>query len=131
MARKYFKGRDPIGQRFGYDKPDIEIVGVVRDARVNTVREAAVPMVFYPLRCDAVVSSARCTSAPPAIPTSIGAGGAQARCGRSSRSLPVDRITTIADAGREHVAAGTPDRAADDGGRRCSRWRSPAWVSTD
>ena len=42
MVRKYFKGRDPIGQRFGYDKPDeIEIVGVVRDAHVNTVREAA------------------------------------------------------------------------------------------
>ena len=35
-------------QRFGYDKPDIEIIGVVRDAHVNTVREAAVPMVFYP-----------------------------------------------------------------------------------
>jgi predicted permease len=49
MAHKYLKGRDPIGQRFGYDKPDIEIVGVVRDARVNSVREAAVPMAFYPL----------------------------------------------------------------------------------
>jgi predicted permease len=48
-ARKYFKGRDPIGERFGYDKPDIEIVGVVRDARVNSVREAAPPMAFYPL----------------------------------------------------------------------------------
>lgn len=49
MARKYFKDRDPIGQRFGYDKPDIQIVGVVRDARVNSVREPAVPMAFYPL----------------------------------------------------------------------------------
>lgn len=49
MARKYFKDRNPIGERFGYEKPDIEIVGVVRDARVYTVREAAMPMVFYPL----------------------------------------------------------------------------------
>ena len=49
MARKYFKNRNPIGERFGYEKPTIEIVGVVRDARVNTVREAAVPMAFYPL----------------------------------------------------------------------------------
>jgi predicted permease len=48
-ARKYFKGRDPIGRRFGYDKPDTEIIGVVRDARVNSVRESAVPMAFYPL----------------------------------------------------------------------------------
>ncbi|MDO8679789.1 MAG: ABC transporter permease [Acidobacteriota bacterium] len=49
MAQKYFKGRDPIGQRFGYDQPDVEIIGIVRDARVNSVRESAVPMVFYPL----------------------------------------------------------------------------------
>lgn len=48
-ARKYFKGRDAIGQRFGYDKPDTEIIGVVRDARVNSVRESAAPMAFYPL----------------------------------------------------------------------------------
>ena len=47
-ARKYFKDRDPIGQRMGYDTPDLEIIGVVRDARVNSVREAATPMVFYP-----------------------------------------------------------------------------------
>jgi predicted permease len=49
MAEKYFKGRDPIGQHFGYDKSDIEIIGVVRNARVNSVRESAVPMAFYPL----------------------------------------------------------------------------------
>jgi predicted permease len=48
-ARRYFKDRDPIGQRFGYDQPDVEIVGVVRDARVYAVREEAVPMAFYPL----------------------------------------------------------------------------------
>src|SRR5262245_65814994 len=48
-VRRYFKGRSPIGQRFGEDKPTIEIVGVVTDARVNTVREAAAPMAFYPI----------------------------------------------------------------------------------
>jgi predicted permease len=49
MVARYFKDRDPIGRRFGGDTADVEIVGVVRDARVNTVREAPSPMVFYPL----------------------------------------------------------------------------------
>lgn len=48
-ARRYFAGRSPIGQRFGEDTPTIEIVGVVRDARVNSVRDEAEPMAFYPL----------------------------------------------------------------------------------
>ena len=47
MVRKYFNGREAVGQHFGYDKPTHEIIGVVRDARVNAVREAAVPMSFF------------------------------------------------------------------------------------
>ena len=55
MARKYFKDRDPIGERFGYDTPDVEIVGVVRDARVNSVRESRRADGVLRARCDAVV----------------------------------------------------------------------------
>jgi predicted permease len=95
MARKYFKGRDPIGQRFGYDKPDeIEIIGVVGDAHFNTVREAVVPMAFYPL-----------TALPGYVGTiHVRATGDAAQIGQAVRSslreleprLPVDRVTTIA-----------------------------------
>ena len=46
MARRYFANRNPLGERFGYGRPKIEIVGVVRDARVTNVRDAAVPMVY-------------------------------------------------------------------------------------
>jgi predicted permease len=49
MVRRYFRNRSAVGERFGYDTPDIEIVGVVRDARVNASREPPVPMAFYPL----------------------------------------------------------------------------------
>ena len=48
-ARRYFAGLSPIGRRIGYGPPDKEIVGVVSDARVNGLREAPRPMVFYPL----------------------------------------------------------------------------------
>jgi putative ABC transport system permease protein len=47
--RKYFGGASPIGKRVGYGELTNEIVGVVGDARVNTLREEPVPMAFYPL----------------------------------------------------------------------------------
>jgi predicted permease len=51
MARKFFGGADPIGKRFGYGTPaDVEIVGLLRDARIDGLKEAAPAMVFYPLK---------------------------------------------------------------------------------
>ena len=92
-VRRYFKDRDPIGQRFGYDKPDIEIVGVVRDARVNTVREEAPPMAFYPL--DATPSyvgsmHVRTSGDPDAIAAALRKALLEA-----APQLPVDRIVPI------------------------------------
>jgi predicted permease len=49
MARRYFPGGHAIGQRFGYERPDVEVVGIVVDARVLSVQEAPAPMAFYPL----------------------------------------------------------------------------------
>ncbi|MEO8448993.1 MAG: ABC transporter permease [Gemmatimonadota bacterium] len=50
MARYFFGSRDPIGLRFGYDEnANMEVVGVVRDAKVNELREATPRMVFHPL----------------------------------------------------------------------------------
>ncbi len=53
MARKYFAGRDPIGMRFAFGagddvKPDIEIVGVVRNSKHTTVRQKERPFVCMP-----------------------------------------------------------------------------------
>jgi predicted permease len=50
MARHFFGTDKVIGARFGYDqKPDVEIVGVVRDARVNALRQAPPRLVYRPL----------------------------------------------------------------------------------
>ncbi|HVZ66504.1 MAG TPA: ABC transporter permease [Lacunisphaera sp.] len=50
MARAVFGSASPLHRRFGFDThegpEDMEIVGVVADARVNGVREAPLPM-FY------------------------------------------------------------------------------------
>lgn len=99
-ARKYFKDRDPIGQRIGYDTADTEVVGVVRDAHFNTVREAAVPMAFYPLGPEpSFVGSlqVRAHGDPTLIAESI-----RKALRESESRLPVDRVATIGD-----LAAGT------------------------
>jgi predicted permease len=49
IARRYFNGYNPIGRRLGFPQPDTEIVGVVRDARTQTLHEPAVPMVYRPV----------------------------------------------------------------------------------
>jgi predicted permease len=50
LAREVFGGADPLGRRFGFgpdaDENDREIVGIVADARVNSVR-ADPPAMFY------------------------------------------------------------------------------------
>jgi predicted permease len=53
-ARRYFGKNSPIGKHIGYGDPKTEIVGVVRDARVNTLHEAPVPMAFYSIQQSSV-----------------------------------------------------------------------------
>ena len=53
MSRRYFEGRDPIGLRFTFGagdrvRPDIEIVGVVKDSKHATVRDKVGPFVYLP-----------------------------------------------------------------------------------
>lgn len=93
MVRKYFQGRDPIGRRFGFDKPDLEIIGVVRDAHVNTVREAAIPMVFFPFdSTPSYVGTMQIRAQGDAV--AIGAAVRRALQEIEPR-LPVDRVTTL------------------------------------
>jgi predicted permease len=49
MAERYFRDGMAVGRRFGYGTPDVEIVGVVEDARVNRVQDPATPMAFFPM----------------------------------------------------------------------------------
>ena len=53
MSRRYFDGRDPIGSRFTFGagdkvRPDIEIVGVVKDSKHANVRDKVGPFVYLP-----------------------------------------------------------------------------------
>ena len=53
MSRRYFEGREPVGSRFTFGagdkvRPDIEIVGVVKDSKHATVRDKVGPFVYLP-----------------------------------------------------------------------------------
>ena len=53
MARKYFDAADPVAAHFGWSPQEsgkIEIVGVVKDARYDNLREAATPMLYQSVR---------------------------------------------------------------------------------
>ena len=49
FAKHFFGTLDVIGKRFGYDQPQFEIVGVVRDVRVNSIKQTPPRMLFRPL----------------------------------------------------------------------------------
>ena len=51
MARVFFPGESPVGLRFGHSPQntgEFEIVGVVKDAKYESLREKPTPMAFYP-----------------------------------------------------------------------------------
>ncbi|MDQ1408690.1 MAG: putative transport system permease protein [Acidobacteriaceae bacterium] len=53
MARRFFSKRDPMGARFAFGsgdavKPDIQIVGVVKDNKQDHVRSEMAPYIFLP-----------------------------------------------------------------------------------
>jgi predicted permease len=56
MALHYFGRSDPVGKTFGMrggaEGSEIEIVGVVRDAKYNTPRERSMSMIYIPYRQD-------------------------------------------------------------------------------
>ena len=114
FARRYFPNGNLVGRRFGYtEKADTEIVGVVDDARVNSAREEAPVMVYYPLpqQQEAVYAGSlevRVTGDPVARVAEI-----RTAVSAVDRNLPIDRVTTLSGASARDVAAGSRDHVAD------------------
>jgi predicted permease len=50
FVRRYFYNQNPIGKFYGFgtDPDNIEIIGVVADAKYNDLRQADIPMAYYP-----------------------------------------------------------------------------------
>ena len=94
-ARKYFPNQNPLGQRFGSSVENagqLEIVGVLRDAKYNSVRDEAPPTMYVPFL------QARATNPSFAVRTAgdpIGAVGAIREAMRQiDPSLPLTDVST-------------------------------------
>jgi predicted permease len=103
LARKVFSNSDPIGRRFGFESKSasqFEVVGVVADAQVNSIREPAPPMIFFPLG-QAVVDVESLDVHTMGDPTAV---AAQVRrvLTEIDPDLPIGKVTTL----REQVSSG-------------------------
>jgi predicted permease len=76
-ARKFFPGENPIGRRFGGSPEtsgEMEIVGVLRDVRYNSLREPAPPTLYVPYLQygpDDLVFTVRTASDPATILSAV------------------------------------------------------------
>jgi putative ABC transport system permease protein len=101
LARRFFPGVNPLGRTFrplgAGRKPDppVEVVGVVKDAKYETVQEATLPTVFLPFTqmfLDASASFEVRSSLPPASLRKE----LQAAVARVNREIPVEIHTLSA-----------------------------------
>jgi len=57
LVKRYFAGRDPVGQRISWDRndPGMEIIGVVKDARYDSLRRDLPATIYQPFRQSATL----------------------------------------------------------------------------
>ena len=99
MAQRFFPNSSPLGKRFGIDGPEstekIEVVGVVKDAKVLVLTEAFEPMAYYThsqspgaLGNFVVRFSGPANSVVPQVRQTIK---------RVNRNLPIDDVVSLSD----------------------------------
>jgi predicted permease len=102
FARKFNLGRDVVGKRMAWGRTtslDIEIVGLVRDAKYSEVRNAVPPQVFTPYRQSTDVGAmtfyVRAARDPAQLLSTV-----RPLVARLDDTLPVQALTTMQD----HIA---------------------------
>jgi predicted permease len=99
MAQKFFPTGNPIGKRFGIKGPEsaeeIEVIGVVKDAKFGNLKEPFRPMAFYPytqvpdvLGNFVVRFSGPASAVVPQVRETIK---------QINRNLPVDDVVSLSD----------------------------------
>jgi len=99
MAQRFFPNTSPVGKRFGTDGPEsseqIEVIGVVKNAKFGTLTEEFAPMAFYPhsqqpnLLLNLVVRfSGPASAIVPQVRQTIK---------QIDRNLPVDDVVSLSD----------------------------------
>jgi predicted permease len=106
FAKKFNLGRDAIGKRMstGMDETlDIEIVGLVRNAKYSEVKDEPPPLFFTPYRQDSTVGAmsfyVRTAGSPQQLVRTI-----PGVIKRLDANLPVEELKTLPQQVRENVA---------------------------
>ena len=107
FAKKFNLGDNPIGKRFGLGgpnaKPDIEIVGLVQDAKYSEVKRAVPPQYFLPYRQEERLGFgyfyARTATPPEQLLATI-----PAVIRKLDANLPVGDVKTMETQVRENVS---------------------------
>jgi predicted permease len=94
-AKKYFPNENPVGQRFGTSaetSDQFEIVGVLKDAKYNSVREPAPPTMYVPyaqMRAGTAVIEVRTSGVPSSV-----TGGVREAVRQVDANLPMMDVST-------------------------------------
>jgi ABC-type antimicrobial peptide transport system permease subunit len=108
MAQRFFPGGSPLGRKFGIGPDpahsnDIEIVGVVKDAKYQDLRERPFPAAYYPYsQRSGYLNSfeVRYSGDPKAIIAEV-----RRAIGEVDRTLPVSYQSTLAELVDQSVAS--------------------------
>jgi len=98
LARRYFGGRNPVGQRFSFtgsaDKP-LEVVGMIADTRTEALSQTAEPEIYLPFWQSGAFSKhlvVRTTGQPLALAQDV-----RREIRAVDSTSAVERITTLAE----------------------------------
>ena len=103
MAKRFFGDVDPIGKRFGYGTPpDIEVIGMVRDAKIDGLRRGVPNIAYYPLlqHPDDIANNlyVRVATSPEAVKRPLFDA-----LSRAEPSLAIREVITLAELGGRTV----------------------------
>jgi putative ABC transport system permease protein len=97
MAKRFWQGRDPIGERYRYFGVDgqIEVVGVAADSDYNAVGEDRAPFIYEPL--SQMYESGVTLIVRADRPAEV-LGTVRGELNRLDRQLPIQFVTTMSEA---------------------------------
>lgn len=94
FVKKILDGRNPIGLRFGSDKLEIQIVGVVKDSHYSGVKQEPPALYYIPWRQDPEVNSL-CFYVRSQLPAAQMAPAIRRVVAAIDRDLPAENLRTL------------------------------------
>jgi len=97
LAKYFFGNESPIGKRFGWardNKVDIEIVGVIKDGKANSMREAIPRMIYVPINQQEEIAGL-VVYARTSLPEDAVAPAVRQAVARLDANLPIYNLKTM------------------------------------